>query len=101
MSDNSARVSTSSVRFARSATKHRVSKESIRHVVAHYRVRFEEPPPGGSPASRSTRIVYLGEDMHGHPLEVMAVEGNHGDQLVIHAMPQREKYRKRYEEATQ
>jgi hypothetical protein len=88
------------VRFARSATKHRVSKESTRHVIAHYRVRFEEPPPAGSPASRSTRIVYLGENAHGQALEVMAVGGgDHGDQLVIHAMPLRERYRERYEEA--
>jgi len=35
MSDRSANVSQKRVRFARSATKHRVSKESIRHVIAH------------------------------------------------------------------
>jgi hypothetical protein len=90
-----------SVRFARSATKHRVSKESIRHVIDHYRVRFEEPPPIGASASRSTRIVYRGEDAHGQPLEIMAVEGASGEQLVIHAMPQRERYRKRFGRAGQ
>lgn len=67
--------------------------------MAHYRARFVEPPPAGSKASRSTRIVYLGEDAHGQALEVMAVEGDDESELVIHAMPQREKYRKRYEEA--
>ena len=97
MSDKSANVFARSVRFAHSATKHRVSKESIRHVLVHYRVRFEKPPPVGSPALRSTRIVYLGEDAHGQALEVMAVEGAQG-QLVIHAMSLRERYRKRYEE---
>jgi hypothetical protein len=45
------------------------------------------------------RIVYLGEDMHGRPLEVMAVERHSGELLVIHAMALREKYRKHYEEA--
>jgi hypothetical protein len=99
MSDTTDRLENVGVRFARSATKHRVSKESIRHVIGHYRVRFEEPPPAGSEASRSTRIVYLGEDAYGRALEVMAVEIDNGDQLVIHALPQREKYRKRYEEA--
>jgi hypothetical protein len=99
MSDRSDRVSSMGVRFARSATKHRVSKESIQHVIANYRVRLEESPPAGSEASRSTRIVYLGEDAHGRVLEVMVVEIENGDQLVIHAMQQREKYRKRYEEA--
>jgi len=62
------------VLFARSATKHRIPKDSSRHVVAHYRVRFEEPPPAGGPASRSARFVYLGEDAQGCALEVMAVE---------------------------
>lgn len=45
MSDKSARVSEMSVRFARSATKHRISKESIRHVIAHCGLCFDEPPP--------------------------------------------------------
>jgi hypothetical protein len=101
VSDKSAKVMRIGVRFARSATKHRVSKESICHVIGHYRVRFEEPPPAGSPASRSTRIVYLGEDAQGHALEVMAVEGASGEQLVIHAMPQRKRYRRRHEGAGQ
>jgi hypothetical protein len=99
VSDKSDRISPTRVRFARSATRHRVSKESIRHVISHYLVMFEQPPPRGSPASWSTRVVYLGEDMRGQALEVMAVEDDRGDQLVIHAMPQREKYLKRFNEA--
>jgi hypothetical protein len=98
MSDKNARVSKADLRFARSATKHRVPKESIRHVIGHYAVRFEEPPPVGGPASNSTRIVYLGEDVHGQTLEIMAVEGDSGDLLVIHAMQLRAKYRQRLEE---
>jgi hypothetical protein len=87
------------VRFARSATRHRISKDRIRHVIDNYRVRFEELPPdtGGAPA-RATRVVYLGDDDHGRALEVMAVEGKHGELLVIHAMELRDKYRKRYED---
>jgi uncharacterized DUF497 family protein len=88
------------VRFARSATKHRISRESIRHVIANYRLQFEEPPPAGGEASQSTRMVYLGEDENGRALEVMAVEIDAGGLLVIHAMPQREKYRRRYEEGS-
>jgi hypothetical protein len=98
MSDKSARVSAMGVRFARSATKHRVSKDSIRYVIDHYSVRFEQPPPAGRRASRSNRIVYLGEDAHGEALEVVAVEGEQGDVLVIHAMPLRAKYRRQFEE---
>jgi hypothetical protein len=85
------------VRFARAATRHRVSKDRIRYVIANFRVRFEEPPPTGG-RSRATRIVYLGVDQRGQALEVMAVEGEDEELLVIHAMNLREKYRKRYEE---
>jgi hypothetical protein len=44
-----------------------------------------------------TRIVYLGEDAQGRVLEVMAVEVENHEMLVIHAMPLRNKYKKRYE----
>lgn len=87
------------MRFARSATRHRIPKDSIRHVIAHYRIRFEEPPPDTHSApARSMRLVYLGDDDHGRAVEVMAVEGKHGELLVIHAMELRERYRKRYED---
>jgi hypothetical protein len=91
---------TADVRFARAATRHRVSKDSIRHVVANYSVRFEEPPPVGREGEvPDTRVVFLGDDLQGNPLEVMAVELPIGVLLVIHAMSLRNKYRTRYEEA--
>jgi hypothetical protein len=99
MSDTIAKLDGCDLRFARSATRHRISKDRIRHVIANYRVRYEEPPPDAEGArSRATRIVYLGDDDHGRALEVMAVEGKHGDLLVIHAMELRDEYRKRYED---
>lgn len=99
MSDKTANVDESSeVRFARAATRHRVSKESSRYVIANHRVHFEEPPPPQKPGSRSTRLVYLGQDARGRVLEVMAVVLPGGDLLVIHAMPLRAKYRAQYEE---
>jgi hypothetical protein len=97
MSDKTDKLPKAGVRFARAATRHRVSKDHIRHVIANFRVRFEEPPPTGG-RSRATRIVYLGDDQQGRALEIMAVEGEHEELLVIHAMNLREKYRKRYEE---
>jgi hypothetical protein len=99
MSDKIARIDNLSLRFARSATRHRIAKDRIRHVIDNYRVRFKEPPPEEQTARpRSMRIVYLGDDSHGRALEVMAVEGERGDLLVIHAMELREKYVKRYED---
>lgn len=99
MSDKTGRLSrqNASIRFARSATRHRIPKDATRHAIANYRLRFEEPPLQGA-LSRAKRIVYLGDDQHGRPLEVMAVEGEHGELLVIHAMEMRTKYRDRYEE---
>jgi hypothetical protein len=97
MSDTTDRISNTGVRFARAATRHRVSKDRIRHVIANFHLRFEEPPPAGGRA-RATRIVYLGEDAQGQVLEVMAVEADNHEMLVIHAMPLREEYRKKYEQ---
>lgn len=89
------------MRFARAATRHRVSKDSIRHVIANYSVRFEEPPPAGRDDEEvpDTRVVFLGDDPQGNPLEVMVIELPNGGLLVIHAMSLRNKYRTRYEEA--
>jgi hypothetical protein len=88
------------VRFGRAATRHRVSKDRIRHAIANYRVRFEEPPADGEPAGRSIRIVFLGEDAQGRAMEVMAVKLEDGDLFVIHAMTLRKKYRTKYEETS-
>lgn len=46
-----------------------------------------------------TRLVYLGDDQDGIPLEVVAVDLDDGTLLVIHAMRLREKYQAQYEEA--
>ncbi len=86
------------VRFARSATKHRVSKESIRHVIAHCGLSFEGPPPAGDASVLDRRLVCLGDDATGRALEVIAVEGPNGELIVIHAMTLRDRYKKQYEE---
>ncbi len=83
------------LRWARSATKHHVSKARSRHVIEHARVRFRLPAPDRV----DDRLLYLGEHGDGIPLEVMAVELDSGDLLVIHAMPMRRKYQAQYEEA--
>ena len=99
MSDKIDKLDSRQVTFARSASRHRISKGRIRHVIANYRVRFEQPPPEAEGSGvRSMRFVYLGEDECGRTLEVMAVEGEHEELLVIHAMELREKYRRHYEE---
>ncbi len=58
-----------------------------------------EPPPTTAAADAPDRLVFLGDDEVGVPLEVLAVELADGVLLVIHAMPLRDKYLKQYEEA--
>ncbi len=86
------------LKWARAATKHRISRERSRYVIEHCGLRFEEKPPGDAPASATTRLVFLGDDAEGTVLEVMAVELEDRSLLVIHAMPLRDRYRKQYEE---
>ncbi len=86
------------LRWARSATKHRITRRRSRYVVEHCGLRFEQPP-GGAPAGADRRLVYLGDDADGIALEVMAIELEDGSLLVIHAMKLRDAYREQYEEA--
>ncbi len=86
------------LKWARAATKHRISRERSRYVIEHCGLRFEEKPTADAPAGASTRLVFLGDDAQGTALEVMAVELEDGSLLVIHAMPLRDRYRKQYEE---
>lgn len=87
------------LKWARAATKHRISRERSHHVIEHCGLRFEQKPPAGAPENASVRLVFLGDDEKGAALEVMAVELEEDVLLVIHAMPLRERYRKQYEEA--
>lgn len=73
------------LRWARSATNHRISRERSRYVIEHAGLRFEQPPPAGGPAEADPRLVYLGDDASGVALEVMAIELEDGSVLVIHA----------------
>ena len=77
------------IRWARSATKHRVGRARSRHVIEHATLRFRVPPPAGQ---GDDRVVYLGRDAGGIPLEVVAIEVEDGGLFVIHAMPMRRRY---------
>jgi hypothetical protein len=99
LSDRTNNVATVNLRWARAATKHRISRDRSSYVIEHCGLRFEQGPPDDAQAGTSMRIVFLGEDAKGAALEVMAVELDDGSLLVIHAMPLRNRYRKQYEEA--
>ena len=87
------------LKWARAATKHRISRERSRYVIDHCGLRFEQDPPTDAPENASLRLVFLGDDEEEIALEVMAVELEDDALLVIHAMPLRNRYRKQYEEA--
>ena len=87
------------IRWGRSTRRHRISRERIAHVIEHCGLVFATAPPEGAPAGASERLVFLGDDAQGRPLEVMAVQLEDGSILVIHAMALRAKYRPQYEEA--
>jgi hypothetical protein len=87
------------LKWARAATKHRISRERSRHVIEHCGLRFDQEPPADSVENASPRLVFLGDDADGTALEVMAVELDDDCLLVIHAMVLRDRYREQYEEA--
>jgi hypothetical protein len=78
------------IRWARSATKHRVSHARSEHAIRNAVVIIDQPAPADSP-NRDDRIVFLGPDQDDTMLEVMAVETEAG-LLVIHAMGIRRKH---------
>jgi hypothetical protein len=79
------------VRWAKSATKHRISRERSGHVINTTHTIIREPAPKDSQLE-DDRIVFLGPDPNGVMLEVMAIEIEQG-LLIIHAMKMRRKYR--------
>ncbi len=87
------------IRFTRAATKHGIAHQHSRDVVEHCGLIFIGPAPPHSPSSFVERLLYLGDDATGRPLEVMAIETGPDDLLIIYAMPLRRKYLLLYQEA--
>jgi hypothetical protein len=83
------------IEWARSATKHRVSRERSKYVIAEATSRFRQEDSRG----RDPRFIFLGDDSAGVALEVIAIEMEDGALRVIHAMRLRRKYLDAYEEA--
>lgn len=79
------------IRHARSATRHRISRNRSRYVVETTSVIFRQDAPKDSPLI-DPRLVFLGADEHGELLEVMAIETDTGGLLIIHAQRIRARY---------
>jgi hypothetical protein len=76
------------VEFGASASKHGISHDRARFVVATCPSPIYPPDPD---PGEEDLVVFLGPDARGVPLEVAAIELENGDLLVIHAMRMRQK----------
>lgn len=89
------------IKFARSATKHRISRERSLYVVEHCGFQMVKRHWNRANSGVDRRVVFLGDDLEGVPLEVIAAERDEEHFLVIHAMNLRGMHRGFYEEARQ
>jgi len=88
------------ITFARSATKHRISRERSLYVIDHCGLQLVNRYRSLVHPDVSQRVVFLGDDLEGVELEVVAVEEEE-EFVVIHAMNMRNRFRGLYEEARQ
>lgn len=80
------------LRFARSAARHGISRERVRHVVETCR-----SPLYSDDADRAGLVLFVGADAHGIPLEVVGIELTDDVLVIIHAMRLRARNRDDYE----
>lgn len=85
------RYSPNAVEIHRTARKHRVRDEDVRHAVAHAVYSGEVDDDGEEEGP--LRVLYLGPDRAGNLLEVVVIELDDGSQLAIHAMKMQARYR--------
>ena len=88
------------IRFARSATKHRISRERSLYVIGQCGMQFVERRRGENWGDGPDKhVLFLGDDLEGVALEVLAAESEEEGFTVIHAMNLRSKFLGMYEEA--
>lgn len=87
------------ITFARSATRHRISRERSLYVVEHCGLQLVNRYRSPLHTDVRQRVVFLGDDLEGVALEVVGVEEEEEEFVVIHAMNMRKRFRGLYEEA--
>lgn len=87
------------IRFARSATKHRISRERSLYVIEQCGFQVVKRRRSESLYGPDKHVLFLGDDLEGVALEVLAAENVEEAFTVIHAMNLRNKYLGLYEEA--
>jgi hypothetical protein len=81
------------ITFARSATKHRISRQRSLYVVEHCGLQIVKNPRSLVHPSVDQRVVFIGNDLEEIALEVVAVEEDEERFVVIHAMNMRKGFR--------
>jgi hypothetical protein len=87
------------IHFARSATKHRISRERSLHVIERCGIPFIKRRRSANRHGPDKHVLFLGDDLEGVPLEVLAAENEEEEFTVIHAMNLRDRFFQLYEEA--
>jgi hypothetical protein len=87
------------ISFARSATRHRISRERSLHVIEHCGIQFVDRFWNPATSDLDRRVYFLGDDLEEVAIEVVAAESYEEDFRVIHAMELRGRFRALYEEA--
>lgn len=87
------------ITFARSTTKHRISRQRSLYVIEHCGLQIVKHHRISSGLEQ--RVVFIGDDLEGVALEVIAIEEDEEEFVVIHAMDMRKRFRGIYEEVRQ
>lgn len=85
--------------WARSATKHRISRERSLYVIERCGLQLVDRHWNPANSGVDQRIYFLGDDLEEVALEVVAAELDEEEFTVIHAMELRDRFRGLYEEA--
>ena len=86
------------ITFARSATKHRISRERSLYVIEHSGIQLIDQAWDRGMSGLEKRVVFIGDDLEGVALEVIAAEEEEEEFVVIHAMNMRKRFRGLYGE---
>jgi hypothetical protein len=86
------------ITFARSATKHRISRERSLYVIEHCGLQLVDRAWRRKTSGTEKRVVFIGDDLEGVALEAIAAEEVEEEFVVIHAMNMRNRFRGLYEE---
>jgi len=87
------------IRFARSATKHRISRERSLYVIEQCGMQFIQRRRSAGCHGPDKHVLFLGDDLEGVALEVLAAENEEEEFTVIHAMNLRDRHLGLYGEA--